>query len=100
MYNHLNSTANKLLRDIELRQKLSEIAGRKDYPGKLRRIREKIVDEINLFEKKNPSPRLEDLRKDLIFVDSQRDKESYDKERIDELLNKYNISYGKSSKTY
>jgi hypothetical protein len=99
MYNHLDKTTNKLLRDLELMQKLSSIAGKKDYPGKLRRIREKLIEEINLFEKKNHPQRLQDLKKDLIFVDSQRDAETLNKERIDELVTKYNIGYGETRKT-
>ncbi len=99
MYNHLDKTTNKLLRDLELMQKLSSMAGRKDYLGKIRRIREKIVEEINLFEKKNHPQRLQDLKKDLTFIDSQRDADEYDKKRIDELITKYNIGYGEIRKT-
>jgi hypothetical protein len=100
MYNPIERQADKFIKQMELMKKLSDIAGRKDYPGKIRRIREKLVEEINLFERKNPSQRLEDLKKDLTFIELQRDAEEFDKERIDLLIDKYSISYGKSSKTY
>lgn len=100
MYNPIEKAADKFIKQMELMKKLSDIAGRKDYPGKIRRIREKLVEEINLFERKDSPQRLQDLKKDLTFVDAQRDAEEFDKEKIDLLIKKYSISYGESGKAY
>lgn len=90
---HLGLTriANSYVARLEQSQKLKEIANRNNYPHKVKLLREKITQEHNFWsQKKNSSEKkLLDLKKDLIFIDSQTNTSDYNKERIDLLMSKY-----------
>lgn len=90
---HLGLTriANGYVARLEQSQKLKEIANRNNYPHKVKLLREKITQEYNFWsQKKNSSEKkLVDLKKDLIFIDSQTSMSDYNKERIDLLMSKY-----------
>lgn len=95
----LESVADKLLRDYEKFSRLKELGNRNHYPTKLKKLEERLISEINFWSKKNPSPMLEDLKKDLTFVEKQKEVPFLDKERIDLLTNKYSIGYDQSNRT-
>lgn len=90
---HLGLTriANSYVARLEQSQKLKEIANRNNYPHKVKLLREKITQEYDFWsQKKNSSEKkLVDLKKDLIFIDSQTNTSDYNKERIDLLMSKY-----------
>lgn len=94
----LDRIADKMLNQTNLMHKLANLAGRKNYPGKLKKLQEKIQAEVELWERKEPSAKLNDLRKDLNFVQSQIDQAVTDKDKIDQLISKYSISYGESNR--
>jgi hypothetical protein len=91
--NSLESAATRLLNNYEKFNKLKELGNRNHYPTKLKKLEERLITEVSFWEKKNPSPKLEDLKKDLSFVQKQKDVPFFDKERIDLLTNKYSIGY-------
>lgn len=90
----LNKTADKIVSQLDHFAKLKEIANRKNYPWKISQLHTKIEEEYNLWKRKEPSQKLLDLEKDLIFIRSQLQECSVDKQRIDLLMEKY--GYGKS----
>lgn len=95
----LDRVADKMLTQTNLMHKLVDLAGRKNYPGKLRKLQEKIQTEIELWIRKEPSAKLADLKKDQNFVQSQLNETVTDKERIDQLITKYSIGYGESNRS-
>ena len=95
----LDRIADKMLTQTNLMHKLADLAGRKNYPGKLRKLQEKIQTEIELWIRKGPSAKLADLKKDQNFVQSQLNETVTDKERIDQLITKYSIGYGESNRS-
>ena len=96
---NLERAATKLLSDLSKFDQLKELGNRKNYPSKLKKLDEKIVSELELWERKGPSARLTDLQKDKAFIDKQKEAPFFDKERIDLLTNKYSISYGENRPT-
>jgi hypothetical protein len=94
-YSGINKTANKLVDRLEQFEKLKEIANRRNYPHKIKLLEEKIEEQYTFWKKKDHEQRLLDLEKDLIFIRSQRQECSIDKQRIDLLMEKY--GYGKSN---
>lgn len=90
----LTRIANSYVSRLEQSQKLKEVANRNNYPHKVKLLREKITQEYNFWsQKKNSSEKkLVDLKKDLIFIDSQTNTVDYRKERIDLLMSKYGCS--------
>jgi hypothetical protein len=91
----VNKIADKLVGRLEQFEKLKEIANRKNYPYKIKLLEEKIEEQYTFWEKKDHSQRLLDLEKDLIFIRSQKQECSIDKQRVDLLMEKY--GYGKSN---
>lgn len=84
----LSKVANNYVDRISQMDKLKEIATRNDYPSKIKKLTAKIQEEYNFWNLKNPSQKLEDITKDLIFIKSQIHN-NLNKERIDELMKKY-----------
>ena len=82
--------ANTQVNRLEQFDKLKEIANRNNYPHKIKQLSAKIQEEYNFWNLKNPSQKLEDITKDLIFIKSQT-KDSFNKERIDVLIEKYGL---------
>jgi hypothetical protein len=82
--------ANTQVSRLEQFDKLKEIANRNNYPHKIKQLTAKITEEFNFWSKKNHSNKLEDLRKDLIFIQSQVN-ETTNKSRIDLLMEKYGL---------
>lgn len=93
-YSSLESFANDVLNRNESFDKLVNIAGKKDYPGKLKRIKNKVEEEMELWVRKGSTSKLDDLKKDLDFIESVVDYSEIEKERIDLLASKYSIGYG------
>lgn len=91
----LDRVADKMLNQSNLMYKLADLANRKNYPGKLKKLEEKVQEELKLWERKEPTAKLLDLKKDMNFIQSQRNETNPDKERVDLLITKYSISYGK-----
>jgi hypothetical protein len=91
----IKKTANQLVGRLEQFEKLKEIANRKNYPYKIKLLEQKIQEQYAFWEKKDHQQRLVDLKKDLIFICSQKQECSIDKQRIDLLMEKY--GYGKSN---
>lgn len=97
-YGGITKVTNKLVGRLEQFEKLKEIANRKNYPFKIRLLEDKLKNEYEFWQKKDNNlssvqAKLVDLQKDLNFILSQ--KEIFNKERIDLLINKY--GYGKSN---
>ena len=86
----LSKVANSFTNKLDQMEKLKEIANRNNYPHKIKQLSAKIQEEYNFWNLKNPSQKLEDITKDLIFIKSQT-KDSFNKERIDELIEKYGL---------
>lgn len=89
----LEGLSDKILERDSYFQKLKDLTLSKNYPAKLKKIRAKLEEELNLFRRKEASAKLLDLEKDLNFLDSQTDESNLDKYRIDILSQKYSI-YG------
>ena len=96
---NLERAATKLLNSYKMFDQLREMGNRKNYPSKLKKLEEKLISELELWERKGPSARLADLKKDKAFIDKQKEEPFFDKERIDLLTNKYSISYGEDRHT-
>jgi hypothetical protein len=86
----LNKIANSYVNRLDQFEKLKEIANRKNYPHKVKQLSAKIQNEYDFWNLKNPSQKLEDITKDLIFIKSQRESD-LNRERIDELIEKYGL---------
>ena len=94
----LHKIADDLLKQADQFQRLRELGNRKNYPYKVKQLHAKITEEHSFWSKKNPSEKLLDLKKDLTFIESQLNESNPNKERIDILVEKYNIGYGKSNR--
>ena len=86
----LSKIANGFTNKLDQMEKLKEIANRNNYPHKIKQLSAKIQSEYDFWNLKNPSQKLEDITKDLIFIKSQT-KDSFNKERIDVLIEKYGL---------
>lgn len=95
----LDKAATRLLKDHDKFAQLKEFGNRKNYPSKLKKLEERLISELELWERKGPSARLSDLQRDMQFVEKQKTEPFFDKERIDLLTNKYSISYGENRYT-
>ena len=82
--------ANAQVNRLEQFDKLKEIANRKNYPHKVKQLTAKIQQEYDFWNLKNPSRKLEDITRDLIFITSVKEPNSH-VERIDELIEKYGL---------
>lgn len=82
--------ANAQVTRLEQFDKLKEIANRNNYPHKVKQLTARITEEFNFWSKKNHSNKLEDLKKDLNFIQSQVN-EAPDKKRVDLLMEKYGL---------
>ena len=95
----LDQATSKLLSRLDQFNKLREIANKKNYPYKINQIHAKVLEEYKFWTRKESistsTSKLADLRKDLIFIESQLTNSNPDKSRIDILAEKYDISYGK-----
>ena len=86
----LNKTANSYVNRLDQFEELKEIANRNNYPHKVKQLSAKIQNEYDFWNTKNPSQKLEDITKDIIFIKSQRESD-FNRERIDELIEKYGL---------
>jgi len=86
----LSKIANTQVNRLEQFDKLKEIANRNNYPYKVKQLTAKIQEEYNFWNLKNPSRKLEDIKKDLIFIKSIKEL-TLSKVRIDELIEKYGL---------
>lgn len=90
---HLGLTriADGYVNRLDQAQKLKEIANRNNYPHKVKVLHEKISKEYDFWHQKQdpPKQKLEDLDRDLIFIESQINISEFKKERIDLLMSKY-----------
>jgi hypothetical protein len=86
----LNRVADKLISDSDRFKRLQELGNRKNYPNKVKRLTAKITEEHDFWSKKNPSQKLEDLKRDLTFIQSTKEP-SLSKDRIDTLMEKYGL---------
>ena len=86
----ISKIANGYVNRLDQMEKLKEIANRQNYPHKVKQLSARIQSEYNFWNLKNPSQKLEDITKDLIFIKSQRDSDP-NRQRIDELIEKYGL---------
>ena len=95
----LDQATTKLLSRLDQFNRLREIANKKNYPYKVNQIHAKVLEEYKFWTRKESittsTTKLADLRKDLIFIESQLSTQNYNKEKVDILAEKYSISYGK-----
>ena len=82
--------ANTQVNRLEQFDKLKEIANRNNYPHKIKQLTAKVQEEYVFWNLKNPSRKLEDITRELIFIKSIREP-ILDKERINELIEKYGL---------
>jgi hypothetical protein len=82
--------ANTQVNRLEQFDKLKEIATRNNYPYKIKQLTAKVQEEYNFWNLKDPSRKLEDITRDLIFIKSIREP-ILNKERINELIEKYGL---------
>jgi hypothetical protein len=82
--------ANTQVNRLEQFDKLKEIANRNNYPYKVKLLTEKIQNEYDFWNLKNPSQKLEDITKDLIFIKSITEP-TLSKDRINVLMEKYGL---------
>ena len=75
---------------LEQFDKLKEIANRNNYPYRIKQLTAKIQEEFDFWNLKDPSRKLEDIKKDLIFIKSIKEP-TLNKVRIDELIEKYGL---------
>ena len=90
MNKSLNRVADKLINNSDRFKKLQELGNRKNYPHKVKQLTAKIQEEYNFWNLKNPSQKLEDITKDLIFIKSIKEP-TQSKDRIDTLMEKYGL---------
>lgn len=95
----LNKVANKMVKQLDKFQQLRDVANRSNYSHKLKKLHEKLIDEVDLWERKDPSNKLLDLKKDLTFIESQINQTDLNRGKIDLLAEKYSIGYGKDRST-
>ena len=86
----LAKITNKFVDRLDQMEKLKEIANQSNYSYKVKQLTAKIQEEYDFWTLKNPSRKLEDITKDLIFIKSIREP-ILDKERINELIEKYGL---------
>jgi hypothetical protein len=86
----LSKIANTQVNRLEQFDKLKEIANRNNYPYKIKQLTTKIQEEYDFWNLKNPSRKLEDITRDLIFIKSIKEP-TLSKVRIDELVEKYGL---------
>jgi hypothetical protein len=86
----LSKIANTQVNRLEQFDKLKEIANRNNYPYKIKQLTAKIQEEYDFWNLKNPSRKLEDITRDLIFIKSIKEP-TLSKVRIDELVEKYGL---------
>lgn len=86
----LSKIANTQVNRLEQFDKLKEIANRNNYPYKIKQLTAKIQEEYDFWNLKNPSRKLEDITRDLIFIKSIKEP-TLSKVRIDELIDKYGL---------
>jgi hypothetical protein len=86
----ISKIANGYVNRLDQMEKLKEIANRQNYPHKIKQLSAKIQEEYNFWSLKNPSQKLEDITKDVIFIKSQRESD-LNRQRIDELIEKYGL---------
>ena len=86
----LSKIANTQVSRLEQFDKLKEIANKNNYPYKVKQLTAKINEEYSFWNLKNPSRKLEDITKDLIFIKSIKEP-NLSKERIDILIEKYGL---------
>lgn len=93
---HLGLTriANSYVSRLDQASKLKEIANRNNYPYKVKLLHEKITREFDFWNRKENSfeKKLEDIEKDLIFIESQINVSDLNKKRIDLLMSKYGFN--------
>jgi hypothetical protein len=86
----LTKVTDKFVDRLDQMEKLKELANRKNYPHKVKQLQSKIQSEYDFWNAKNPSQKLEDITKDVIFIQSQIES-NLDRERIDILMEKYGL---------
>ncbi len=85
----LNKVANKMVKQLDKFQQLRDIVNRSNYSHKLKKLHEKLIDEVDLWERKGPSNRLSDLKHDLNSIQLQIEATEVDKIKVDQLASKY-----------
>lgn len=97
----LNRAGDKLFSRLDQFSKLREIANKRNYPYKVNQVHKKVLEEYKFWTRKESTStsvfKLVDLKKDLTFIESQLNTASIDKQRVDILAEKYNISYAENS---
>lgn len=88
----LTKSANKIVDRLDSFEKLKQVANKRNYPYKLKKLLERLTEEQGFWSKKGESPKLSDIQKDLNFVKSQIDIEKIDSSKVDLLVQKYPIN--------
>ena len=86
----LSKIANSYVDRTSQMDKLKEIANKNNYTHKVKQLTARIQEEYNFWTVKEPTQKLADVTKDLIFIKSQVH-DNLSKGRIDELIEKYGL---------
>ena len=92
--NALKKLADGLLKGRSNYDKLKEIGNRKNYPAKVKKLKQRLTDELRLWLPKGPSARLSDIEKDIQYISQLLNKTTFtikEMTRIDELVKKHPI---------
>lgn len=90
----IERVSNKILKGLEQADKLKKIATKEDYNYKVTKLRIRLTNEYKFWMQKGPSARLDDIEKDINFLNSLRGKTTLlveEKSRINLLVAKYSI---------
>lgn len=90
----LTRLADRLLYGKDRFEKLKELGNRGDYTHKVKKLKQRLTEELRFWVAKGPSPRLADIENDIKYISSLLTKEDFttkEKRRIDELVQKHPI---------
>lgn len=90
----LEKSSNKILKDLEKAKELKKLANKTNYEHKVKKLKERLTEEFKFWMSKGPSPRLNDIEKDVKIVASLQGKTTFtteEKTKINLLTAKYPI---------
>jgi hypothetical protein len=90
----LSRLADKLLNGKGSYDKLKEIGNKRNYPYKVQKLKQRLTEEYKFWVAKGSGNRLQDVEKDVKYISSMLDKDTFSKEdkaKIDQLTQKYPI---------
>lgn len=90
----LSRFADRLLYKKDRFEKLKELGNRGNYPLKVKKLKQRLTEELRFWVAKGPSNMLSDIESDIKYISTLLNKTDYtakEKQRIDELVQKHPI---------